>query len=218
MIELSPQLAYHWTQPINAPAPLCEVTYTDARVLPLCPCTLPPVDGMGTLISIVVLASAAVYLFGGLAYGRFVSPQTQGLDARQGSSGTLAAHPHHQQWLELPGLLADGWRYTRMLVGMDTKRDWETENYRRGQYKDLEEINDQLKAGFEQDAETFSVVVAPNGGKGAASPPSRKGKSSRRKSETAAGERKDQKRKKAKKKPRPSLPSNSASGVDGGLE
>ena len=37
----------------------------------------------------------------------------------RGGPVALQSHPHHQQWMEVCGLVEDGWRFARARVAMD---------------------------------------------------------------------------------------------------
>ena len=59
-------------------------------------------DGTGWLIVICTGVAASVYVFGGIGYA-----------SRSKTSGGLAAHPHQEQWTQLPGLISDGLLFTK---------------------------------------------------------------------------------------------------------
>ena len=58
--------------------------------------------GTGWLIVICTGVAAGGYVFGGIGYA-----------SRTNTSGGLAAHPHQEQWTQLPGLISDGFLFTK---------------------------------------------------------------------------------------------------------
>ena len=58
--------------------------------------------GLGWLIIIGLSAAFGVYAVGGAAYSRSTEPKKG------------VTHPHADAWSKLPGLISDGWFYTRV--------------------------------------------------------------------------------------------------------
>eukprot|EP01048_Picozoa_sp_COSAG05_P018199 COSAG05_NODE_2620_length_2831_cov_3.267577_1_plen_262_part_00 len=115
---------------------VCNNVYLDDRIQPLCPCFVTETSSLGWVISGVILGLVAIYFGGGVYYGRRSKPPAPGDGALAHPEGksVIGWHPHWEQMQQVPALLEDGWRYSKMLLSVTTKRDWELENYHRGQY------------------------------------------------------------------------------------
>ena len=193
---------------------VCANVYLNPQTQPLCPCYLPESPSvLGWTITGILLGLSAVYLCGGVYYGRRSNPPAagDGAFAHPEGKGLVGWHPHHSGMEQMPGLMVDGWRYFKMLTNLTTKREWEAENYKRGQYKDLEKVNAQLMADGLAGDGVLPPLLAVKGALDEESPPAstrkhkeKKEKKERRKSDGAP--KSGGKNEKKKRKPRPSAP------------
>ena len=108
---------------------------SDARVLPLCPCLnyIPP-ESLGWTISIGILSAIAVYLGGGVVFGRYSYATDE--EKAKGLGGVLltprpdshssclpSSHPHFEYFVDTPGLLADGLKFSLVKLGIGAKEE-----------------------------------------------------------------------------------------------
>ena len=139
--------------------------------------------GTGWTITILICVAAGLYVGGGVGYTRYSTGHFPGTD---GDGGLLSSHPHWKEWGQVPGLVADGWRYTLFRY-----QQWRGGG---GEWDPLDSKGSALDDRLESaDAQLEQQALVSGKGK-------EKGKG-RRKSESAV-----KKKRPRKKKPRPSLP------------
>ena len=65
---------------------------------------------------LLLLASGAVYMAAGVAYGRSKQPPLDGdgAFAHPEGQGAITWHPHYELWGQGRMLVLDGWRYTKV--------------------------------------------------------------------------------------------------------
>lgn len=187
IINDSPGTAYYGRSTSgSSAATLCAVLYTDARTEPLCPCLLPALEGgLGWAIVIGISVASAVYVTGGVAYGRYKNPPSSGAKSLSMShpNGEPAMnwHPHRSHWGELVELCYDG-------IGLTMAKWRKFRGDSDASYSPIGDIGDNTMG---QDSDSASELE--------------KQRKQRRRSEpTATVERDAQnKKKKKKKKPKP---------------
>lgn len=130
VIDSSPELAYTGVSVTPSSQPTCGVAYTDDRVLPLCPCAVVPPGGVGWTITTLILVGCSAYVVLGVLYGRYsrATPAEKNengflstiMTAATDSRSTIvpSAHPHFNLWLDLPGLMSDGFDFFLIAVGL----------------------------------------------------------------------------------------------------
>jgi hypothetical protein len=97
---------------------------------------------------------AVAYFGGGIGYGRHRNPPREGAGVLTHPQGEdwFAWHPHADEWRQVPGLVADGWKFSQAIWaqyarGDKSKADWEPI----GQEK--------LTGGFGKDGDRLLVEV-----------------------------------------------------------
>lgn len=113
-----------------------------------------PAGGNGWTIIIIMSVCAVAYFGGGIGYGRHRNPPREGAGVLTHPQGEdwFAWHPHADEWRQVPGLVADGWKFSQAIWaqyarGDKSKADWEPI----GQEK--------LTGGFGKDGDRLQVEV-----------------------------------------------------------
>ena len=215
--------AFHGVSVAPSMQPTCNVQYTDARVLPLCPCAVvPPAEALGWTITILILVGFSLYTVLGVVYGRYskattLEKQENGvlstiMTASSDSHSVIipSSHPHFELWGELPGLVTDGYKFFMVAVGLreksqDTYTSLDDDELERKYNEDLAARRGGGPAAAGASSGEQALIQA--GGSGVSPKKKRKKKEKKKERRGSEGGSPPSSSSKSKtRKPRPSLP------------